>query len=111
MFQRFTENARRVIFFARYEAGQYGSSHIGSEHLLLGLLREDPALMCQMIPTKVDDSQIRGEIEKNISRGKRISTSVEIPLNEEAKKALNLACEEPQGLERKHVGTGDILLG
>jgi ATP-dependent Clp protease ATP-binding subunit ClpC len=45
MFQRYTEKARRVIFFARYEAGQYGSPYIETEHLLLGFLREDRALV------------------------------------------------------------------
>jgi ATP-dependent Clp protease ATP-binding subunit ClpC len=44
VFERYTERARRVIFFARYEASQYGSNHIDTEHLLLGLLREDKAL-------------------------------------------------------------------
>ena len=46
MFERYTEKARRVIFFARYEASQFGSPYIETEHLLLGLLREDKALSC-----------------------------------------------------------------
>ena len=51
MFERYTERARRAIFFARYEASQYGSSHIAAEHLLLGLLREDRTLTRRILPS------------------------------------------------------------
>jgi ATP-dependent Clp protease ATP-binding subunit ClpC len=76
MFERYTEKARRVIFFARYEASQYGSSSIESEHLLLGLMREDRA------PGSHIES-IRKEIEFHIKIRERISTSVEMRLSEE----------------------------
>jgi ATP-dependent Clp protease ATP-binding subunit ClpC len=51
MFERYTENARRTIFFARHEASRFGSFCIESEHLLLGLLREDKALTCRFVGT------------------------------------------------------------
>jgi ATP-dependent Clp protease ATP-binding subunit ClpC len=86
MFERYTERARRVIFFARYEASNYGSRYIETEHLLLGLLREDRALT-KWIPGKGNvEPEIRSEIEKRITRGERISTSVEVPLTDECKK-------------------------
>ena len=64
MFERYTEKARRVIFFARYEASMFGSPCIEAEHLLLGLLREDPALASMALPSVVVSiSAIRKEVE------------------------------------------------
>jgi hypothetical protein len=111
MFERYTEKARRVIFFARYEASQYGSRAIASEHLLLGLLREDRALAKWLSGEKVVEGQIRAEIESRIIRGERISTSVEMPLDEECKKILKFAVEEAERLGHRHVGTEHLLLG
>jgi hypothetical protein len=111
MFERYTEKARRVIFFARYEASQYGSRAIESEHLLLGLLREDRALARWLSGEKIVEGQIRAEIESRIIRGERISTSVEMPLDEECKKILKFAAEEAERLGHRHVGTEHLLLG
>ncbi len=93
MFERFTERARRAVFFARYEASNYGNPVIGTEHLLLGMLREDRGLLASL-PGRFDAaSDIRAEIDSSLTRGERISTSVEIPLSEESKKVLNFAIE------------------
>ncbi len=111
MFERYTEKARRTIFFARYEASQYGSPYIETEHLLLGLFREDPALLSRFGgPTSIA-ADIRTEIERQITPRKRISTSVEVPLTNECKKALNLAAEESQRLAHRYIGTEHLLLG
>jgi ATP-dependent Clp protease ATP-binding subunit ClpC len=67
MFERFTEKARRVIFFARYEASNYGSPYIETEHLLLGLLREDRAFVPRFLGQTKFDSEIRTEIESRKS--------------------------------------------
>src|SRR5258708_20353228 len=110
MFERYTEKARRVIFFARYEASQYGSSYIETEHLLLGLLREDPVLCRDFLgPTSIA-TDIRAEIESQITRRERISTSVEMPLTEECKKVLKLAAEESERLAPRHIGTEHVLI-
>ena len=110
MFERYTEKARRVIFFVRFEASQYGSPFIETEHLLLGLLREDPVLHRQFLgPTSVA-AEIRSEIERHIIRRERISTSVEVPLTNESKKVLNLAAEEAERLAHRHVGTEHLLV-
>lgn len=106
MFERYTEKARRVIFFARYEASNYGSHYIETEHLLLGLLREFPDLH-----SNVRLEQVREEIEKHVTRGERFSTSVEVPLTAECKKILYLAAEESKRLSTSHVSTEHILLG
>jgi len=111
MFERYTEKARRVIFFARYEASQYGSSVIASEHILLGLLREDRAIMRQFTGPIPSWTEIRTEIERLIKRGKPFATSVEVPLSDESKKILNFAGEEADRLGHKHIGTEHILLG
>src|SRR3989442_7646085 len=111
MFERYTEKARRVIFFARYEASQYGAASIVSEHLLLGLLREDWALNKRILRQKGTAEDIRKEIEGQITIGKRVSTSVEMPLSVESKHILNWAFEEAERLGDKHVGTEHLLLG
>jgi hypothetical protein len=109
MFERYTEKARRVIFFARYEASQYGSLVIDAEHILLGLLREDRPLMRQL---RLDFApEIRDEIAKVVRQGERIPTSVELPLSGDSKEILQVACEEADRLANGHVGTQHILLG
>ncbi len=106
MFERYTEEARRSIFFARYEASTYGSPYIGTEHLLLGMLRESKN-------GKLGEhgEWFRIEIEKSIKIRTRIPTSVEIPLAEDCKRALNFAQEEADRLESRYVGPQHILLG
>lgn len=111
MFERYTEKARRAIFFARYEASQYGSMTIETEHLLLGIFREDHALGRKLLGNKGGAESLREEIESHIKRGERISTSVEVPLSPESKRALNKAAEEAERLGSKHIGTEHLLLG
>ncbi len=111
MFERYTEKARRVIFFARYEASNYGSCYIESEHLLLGLLREDRGLAKWFPGEKNVEAEIRTEIERRITRGERISTSVEVPLTAECKKILNLAAEASERLGHRWVETEHLLIG
>ena len=112
MFEKYTEKARRVIFFARYEAGQLGSERIESEHVLLGLFREDKALASRLFPDAEGalesvHKQIKG---RTVIRDK-ISTSVELPLSDEAKRVLTYANEEAERLLCDYIGTEHILLG
>jgi ATP-dependent Clp protease ATP-binding subunit ClpC len=111
LFERYTEKARRVIFFARYEASQYGSPYIETEHLLLGLMREDKALANRFLRSHGSIESIRKEIEQRITIRERISTSVEVPLSQESKRILNFATEEAERLGHRHVGTEHLLLG
>lgn len=111
MFERYTEKARRVIFFARYEASQYGSLYIETEHVLLGLLREDRPLAAKFLGGANTEPEIRTEIERQIFRRERIATSVEVPLTAESKRILNFAAEEAERLGHRHVGTEHLLLG
>jgi uncharacterized protein (TIGR02246 family) len=111
MFERYTEKARRVIFFARYEASQYGSPHIETEHLLLGLLREDRILALHVLPRLGEGGSIRQEIESQVKVRERISTTVEMPLSEECKRILNFAAQEAATLQSGSIETFHLLLG
>ena len=111
MFERYTENARRVIFFARYEASQFGSPYIETEHLLLGILREDKALTNRLLRSHASVEGIRKEIEKHTVIRERVSTSVDLPLSNESKRVLAYAAEEAERLGHKHIGTEHLLLG
>jgi len=111
MFERYTEKARRVIFFARYEASQFGSPFIETEHLLLGLLREDKALTNRFLRSHASIESIRKQIEGRTPIREKVSTSVDLPLSQECKRVLAYAAEEAERLTHKHIGTEHLLLG
>jgi len=111
MFERYTEKARRVIFFARYEASQFGSPYIETEHLLLGLLREDKALTNRFLRQHSSVDSIRKQIEAHTTIREKVSTSVDLPLSNECKRVLAYASEEAERLSHKHIGTEHLLLG
>jgi ATP-dependent Clp protease ATP-binding subunit ClpC len=111
MFERYTEKARRVIFFARYEASQCGSPYIETEHLLMGLLREDKALTNRFLRSHISVESIRREIEAHTTLREKVSTSVDLPLSNECKRVLAYAAEEAERLGHKHIGTEHLLLG
>ncbi len=111
MFERYTEKARRVIFFARYEASQFGSPYIETEHLLLGLLREDKALTNRFIRSVGTVESIRRQIENHTTIREKTSTSVDLPVSKECKRVMAYAAEEAERLGHKHIGTEHLLLG
>lgn len=112
MFERYTETARRVIFFARYEASQLGSPAIEPEHVLLGLVREDGALLTRLLARAHDSPEaIRQEIEGRAPERAKISTAAALPLSPEAKRVLAFAHEESERLGHRHIGTEHLLLG
>jgi ATP-dependent Clp protease ATP-binding subunit ClpC len=111
MFERYTEKARRVIFFARYEALQYGSLFIAPEHILLGLMREDKSITTRFFPNQCSIDTIRREIENRIVPRERMPQSTEIRLSPETKRILAHANEESQRLQSKVVNTEHLLLG
>ena len=111
MFERYTERARRAIFFARYEASQFGSPYIEAEHLLLGIVREDEALAKRLRRSRGSAGAIRKQIESRTPIREKVSTSVDLPLSEECKHVLRYADEEAQLLGHRHIGTEHLLLG
>ena len=112
MFERYTEKARRVIFFSRYEASQFGASQIEAEHILLGLIREDKNLTARFFRGAHDDVEtVRKEIEARTVIRDRVSTNIDLPLSTEAKRVLSFAADEAEKLKNRHIGTEHLLLG
>ena len=112
MFERYTERARRVLFFARYEASQLGSISIETEHLLLGLIREGKGLTSRIFArSSLSLESIRKDIEGRTVFREKVSTSVEIPFSTETKRVLHAAAEEAERLLHNYVGTEHLLLG
>ena len=112
MFERYTERARRVLFFARYEASQLGSISIETEHLLLGLIREGKGLTSRLFSrSHISLESIRKEIEGRTIFREKVSTSVEIPFSTETKRVLQQASEEADRLLHNYIGTEHLLLG
>jgi hypothetical protein len=109
MFERYTEQARRVIFFSRYEASTFGSESIETEHILLGLLREDRALRNQL--QNQGREQIRKSVEEHTPAREKISTSVDLPISEDVKRALAYANQESLEFHHKVIDSGHLILG
>jgi hypothetical protein len=110
MFERYTEKARRAVFFARYEASQFGSPYIETEHLLLGILREDKTLTNTFLHSLASVESIRKQIEKHTLVRQKVSTSVDLPLSNECTRILVYAAEEAEHLSHKFIGTGHLFL-
>ncbi|MDQ2746589.1 MAG: ATP-dependent Clp protease ATP-binding subunit [Acidobacteriota bacterium] len=113
MFERYTEKARRVIFFARYEALQYGSQVISPEHILLGLMREDKTIAARYFPFRnnLTVELIRRDVEERIVLRERIPQSAELHLAPETKQILQFAGSESQQMQSKTIGPEHLLLG
>ncbi len=113
MFERYTEKARRVIFFARYEASQLGSPFIETEHVLLGLLREAPDLQVRFLsgPDGGRAEAIRQRIIEITASRPRFDTSQDLPLSHESKRVLSYAAEECARLSHPHIGPEHVFLG
>jgi hypothetical protein len=112
MFERYTERARRVLFFARYEASQLGSISIETEHLLLGLIREGKGLTGRIFGrSHISLENTRKEIEGRVVFHEKVNTSVEIPFSAETKRVLGYAAEEADRLLHNYIGTEHLLLG
>jgi Clp amino terminal domain, pathogenicity island component len=111
MFERYTERARRAIFFARYEASQLGRPYIETEHLLLGLLHEDKALANRFLGLDAAIESIRKQIEARTTIREKVSTFVDLPLTHECKRVLAYGAEEAERLNHKSISTPHLLLG
>lgn len=109
MFERYTERARRVIFYSRYEASQFGSTTIEVGHLLLGLIREDKMLVPRFLPDRTI-GQVRESIEQLMPRAAKLSTSMELPLSKVCKRVLAYAAEEAGRLDHPYIATEHLLL-
>jgi Clp amino terminal domain, pathogenicity island component len=112
VFERYTEKARRVIFFARYEASELGSPYIESEHLLLGFLRESKSGSIRLLSnSSFTFDTVRERIKGHTTIRSKILTSVDLPLTDECKHILHYAAEEADRIGHKHIGTEHLLAG
>ena len=110
-FERFTERAKKVLTLAQEEAERSGHSYIGTEHLLIGLLREEEGLAAHVLADLgIDTSMVRKTIESVLGRNERIIMQQIIPTSR-VKKVIELSFEEARRLGRNYVGTEHLLLG
>jgi ATP-dependent Clp protease ATP-binding subunit ClpC len=109
MFERFGEQARRVIMFAAQEASELGSRSIAPEHILLGLIRVDDGLATRFPGASIQT--IREQIQARTPPGKKITFGGNFQFSSEGKRALMQAAEEADRMEDKQIGTGHLLNG
>jgi hypothetical protein len=111
MFEGYSEPARRAVFFARYEASQFCSTTIETGHLLLGLIREDKALIRRFLPDPLAIENLRKQIKEQLEIGETISASIHLPLSDECKRILVYTKEEAEPTGSNRIDTGHLLLG
>ena len=112
VFERFSESARRVLFFARYELSTLGGRTIEPGHILLGLLRELPEHVVAIFEKwNIPVQDVRQEVEAQAGTGDRIATSVEVPFSESARRVLTFATEEADRLLDDPIEPHHMLLG
>ena len=110
-FDKFTERARRVLTLAQEEAQRFNHNYIGTEHLLLGLVREGDGVAAKVLANLgVELNKVRSAVEFIIGRGDRAATG-EIGLTPRAKKVIELAVDEARRLSHSYIGTEHVLLG
>ena len=112
MFNRFTERARKVIILAKEEAKRFNHDYIGTEHILLGLIREGEGVASAVLQNMgLSLDKIRLEIEKLVQAGPATVVSGDIPFTPRAKRVVELSMEEARGLGHNYIGTEHLLLG
>src|ERR1700692_3121053 len=111
MWQRFTERARKVVFYAQEEAQRFGEGYVSTEHLLLGLVRESDSVAARGLEKLgVSLNRIRAEVEKQLPRGDA-RPSQDMTLTPRAKRVIDLAYDEARNLNNNYIGTEHLLLG
>ena len=111
MWQRFTERARRTVFFAQEEAVRLGENYVSAEHLLLGLVREVDSVAAQILDRMgVAPGRLRRQIEAELPRGV-VHEIEEMVLTPRAKRVIDLAYDEARQMNHNYIGTEHLLLG
>jgi ATP-dependent Clp protease ATP-binding subunit ClpA len=112
VFERFTERARQVVVLAQDEAVALKHNYIGTEHILLGLLREEEGLAARVLESlDITVEEVRAQVTRVIGQGDQPPTTGQIPFTPRAKKVLELALREAMALGHNYIGTEHILLG
>src|SRR6187401_3028275 len=111
VFERFTERARQVVVLAQDEARALKHNYIGTEHILLGLLREEEGLAARVLESlDITVEEVRAQVARIVGQGDEVTTG-QIPFTPRAKKVLELALREALSLGHNYIGTEHILLG
>src|ERR1700693_5713556 len=112
MYERFTDRARKVMHLANQEAQRFNHEYVGTEHMLLGLIKEGSGVAANVLKNlEVDLRNIRNEVEKIVQAGPEMVTMGKLPQTPRAKKAIEYAIEEARNLNHNYVGTEHLLLG
>jgi ATP-dependent Clp protease ATP-binding subunit ClpC len=112
VFERFTERAKQVVVLAQDEARALKHNYIGTEHILLGLLREEEGLAARVLESlDVTVEEVRAQVARIIGPGDEPIVSGQIPFTPRAKKVLELSLREALSLKHNYIGTEHILLG
>ena len=112
MYERFTDRARKVMQLANQEAQRFNHEYIGTEHILLGLVKEGSGVAANVLKNlEVDLRKIRLEVEKLVQSGPEMVTVGKLPQTPRAKKVIEYSMEEARNLNHNYVGTEHILLG
>ncbi|MGP1273164.1 MAG: Clp protease N-terminal domain-containing protein, partial [Phycisphaerales bacterium] len=112
MFERFTDRARKVMALANQEAQRFNHEYIGTEHILLGLVKEGSGVGANVLKALgVDLRKVRLEVEKLVKQGPEMVTMGKLPQTPRAKKVIEYAIEEARNLNHNYVGTEHLLLG
>ena len=112
MYERFTDRARKVMQLANQEAQRFNHEYIGTEHILLGLVKEGSGVAANVLKNlDVDLRKIRIEVEKIVQTGPDMVTMGKLPQTPRAKKVIEYAMEEARNLNHNYVGTEHLLLG
>jgi len=112
MFERFTDRARKVMALANQEAQRFGHEYIGTEHILLGLVKEGSGVGANVLKNlDIDIKKLRLEVEKLVKSGPDMVTMGKLPQTPRAKKVIEFAIEEARALNHNYIGTEHILLG
>ena len=112
MFNRFTEQAKRAILLAQEEANRFNHGYLGTEHILLGLVRENEGIAANALKSSgIDLARVRQQVQTTVGRGQEASFLGQIPFTLRANRALQLAAEEARQLGHDYLGTEHLLLG
>src|SRR3982750_3098149 len=112
MYERFTDRARKVMQLANQEAQRFNHEYVGTEHVLLGLIKEGSGVAANVLKNlDADPGKSRNEGEKIVQAGRDMITMGKLPQTPRAKKVIEYAIQEARNLDHKHVGTEHLLLG
>src|SRR5690349_16352545 len=112
MYERFTDRARKVMQLANQEAQRFNHEYIGTEHILLGLVKEGSGVAANVLKNlDIDLRKVRLEVEKLVQSGPDMVTMGKLPQTPKAKKVIEYAIEEARTLNHNYVGTEHLLLG